>query len=140
MNVTQHKQQRTISLTLRAAAISAVLILGGCATERPIAVQGLEQRIETARTESDHRDLAATYEQQASVDKESAERHRRFAQNYAKSFTPVPPWGSRGGSVPKVNPTMVKHCENLANLYEQASMANLELAAEHRRAAGVSAK
>ena len=30
---------------------------------------------------------------------------------------------------------MVKHCENLADLYEQASKANLDLAAEHRSAA-----
>lgn len=135
MNMTQRKQQRAISLTLVAVAISAALILGGCATEKPTTVQGLDQRIENARTESDHRDIAATYEQQAKLDKESAETHRRFAQSYAKSWTPVPPWGSRGASVPKGNPTMVKHCENLASLYDQASKANVELATEHRRAA-----
>ena len=140
MDMIQSKQQRTIPLTLVAVAISAVLILGSCATAGPVAPQGMEQRIESMRTESDHRDIAATYEQQANADKAASEQHRRLAQSYAKSLTPVVPWGNRGGSVPKGNPSMVRHCENLANLYEQASKANLELAAEHRAAAGSGTK
>ena len=135
MDMTQSKHRRTISLTLIATAILAVLILGGCATERPVALQNLEQRIENARSETEHRDIANTYDQQASLDKASAEKHRKLAQSYAKSWTPAPPWNNTGGSVSKGNPAMVKHCENLAGLYEQASKANLELAAEHRRAA-----
>ena len=134
MDMIQSIQQRTLPLTLVAVAISAVLILGSCATAGPVAPQGMEQRIESMRTESDHRDIAATYEQQANADKAASEQHRRLAQSYAKSLTPVVPWGNRGGSVPKGNPSMVRHCENLANLYEQASKANLELAAEHRAA------
>ena len=135
MYMTQSNHRRTISRALSATVILAVLIVGGCATDRPVAPQGLEQRIENARSETEHRDIANTYDQQASLDKASAEKHRKLAQSYAKSWTPAPPWNNKGGSAIKGNPTMVKHCENLASLYEQASKANLELAAEHRRAA-----
>ena len=135
MRTTNSNKRGIATLPGIATALAAVIILGGCATQGPSSPQGIEQRIENARTESDHKDVAGTYEQQASIDKESSEKHRRFALSYAKSWTPAPPWSNRGGTVPKGNPMMVKHCENLANLYEQASKANLELAAEHRRAA-----
>ena len=135
MRNTHSNNRSRATLPLIAVAFSAALILGGCATDKPLAPQGIEQRIENARTESDHKDVAATYEQQASIDKESSVKHRRLALSYANSWTPAPPWNSRGGSVTKGNPMMVRHCENLANLYEQASKANLELAAEHRSAA-----
>lgn len=133
MRNTHSNKRSSATLPLIAVAFSAALILGGCATDKPTAAQGIEQRVENARTESDHKDVAAIYEQQASIDKESAEKHRRLARTYATSFYPSPPWGSRGGTVPKGNPMMVNHCENLANLYDQASKANLELATEHRR-------
>lgn len=135
MNMPQSNKRRFLSPPLAAGIFFAALVLGGCATERPIALQGLEQRIENARTEADHRDIAAVYEQQASTDKASAEKHRKFAEAYAKSWTQGVPWTRGAGNVPKGNPAMVKHCENLANLYEQAAKTNLELAAEHRRAA-----
>ena len=135
MNMTQSKQRRSTTLAIGAAAISALFIVGGCATERPTTNQNLEQRIENARTETDHRDIANTYDQQANADKALAEKHRNFAKSYAKSWTPAPPWNNKGGATTKGNPAMVKHCENLANLYEQASKANLELAASHRSAA-----
>lgn len=135
MRLTQNSNRHATCLGLTAIALSALVILGGCATQGPSPPQDIEQRVENARTESDHKDVASTYEQQAGIDKASSERHRRLALTYAKSWIPAPPWNSRGGAVPKGNPMMVRHCENLANLYEQASKANLELAAEHRRAA-----
>ena len=135
MNMTQSNHRRPTTLAIGAIAISALFIVGGCATERPTTNQSLEQRIENARTETDHRDIANTYDQQASADKALAEKHRNFAKSYAKSWTPAPPWNNKGGATIKGNPAMVKHCENLANLYEQASKANLELAASHRSAA-----
>ena len=135
MNMTQSKQQRTISVPLVAIAFAAALILGGCATGKPVALQGMEQRVENARTVSDHQDIAAGYEQQANTDKASADQHRKLALSYAKSWNPVVlPANRTSGSVPKGNPSMVRHCEHLANLYDQASKANLELAAEHRQA------
>ena len=140
MNMIQGNPRRISSLPVIAIAFVAALLLAGCATERPLAPQGVEQRVENARTASDHLDVAATYEQQANADKKSAGQHRRLAQSYAKSWSPVVPWSRGGGKAPIGNPTMVKHCENLANLYEQASKANLELAAEHRRAAVGDAK
>ena len=100
-----------------------------------MAPEGMEQRVENARTARDHQDIAATYEQQMHADKESAERHRKLVQVYAK-WNPLAPWGRTSGSGPRGNTAMVSHCENLVHLYAQASKANLELAAEHRRAAG----
>ena len=135
MNMIQSKRRRRTTLAIGAGVVSALFIVGGCATERPTTNQNLEQRIQSARTETDHRDIANTYDQQATADKALAEKHRNFAKSYAKSWTPTPPWNNKGGVTIKVNPAMVKHCENLANLYEQTSKANLELAAEHRSAA-----
>ncbi len=135
MTIIRSSKRPLTPLTITAIALSALVVLGGCATQGPSSPQGIEQRVESARTESDHKDVASTYEQQAGVDKESSEKHRRLALTYANSWTPAPPWNSRGGTVPKGNPMMVRHCENLASLYEQASKANRELATEHRRAA-----
>lgn len=136
MNTTRTNQQRTLSLPIVAIAFTAALILGGCATDKPIAPQGMEQRVENAHTASDHRDLAAAYEQQANTDREAAEKHRKLTLVYAKSWNPVVSLqGRTSATVPTGNPSMVRHCEHLADLYEQASKANLELAAEHRRAA-----
>ena len=140
MKITLSNKRRIAALPFLAVAVMAVILLGGCTTQGPISPQGIEQRIENARTESDHKDVAATYERQAGIDKESSEQHRRSALAYAKSWTPAPPWSNRGGTVPKGNPMMVRHCENLANLYEQASKVNMELALEHRRASVGDAK
>ncbi len=135
MRITQRSKRHTTFLALTTIAVSTLIILGGCATQGPSTPQGIEQRAENARTEIDHKNVASMYEQQAGIDKESSEKHRRLALTYAKSWTPAPPWNNRGGTVPKGNPMMVRHCENLANLYAQASKANFELATEHRRAA-----
>lgn len=59
---------------------AAFLILGGCATEGPIEPAGLEQKIEAARTRSDHQEPAVIYERQAAVDREATARHRASAR------------------------------------------------------------
>lgn len=137
------------TLSLLAIAISAALASGGCATEGPVPLDGMEQRVLSARTESDHRELAVAYEQQALRDRESSERHRKLALSYAQSQGPVVTWGHttrRGpigpilGSTASDNAVLVGHCENLAKLYAQASSVNLELAAAHRQASAAATK
>jgi hypothetical protein len=113
-------------LVLGAGAVLAVamLTLVGCAAEAPVKPAGLEQKIETARTRADHEEIASLYEQQAGTDKAAAERHRRLARTYERS------WTDRGGQT-----NMARHCENLARTYQQAAEENLALAKEHRQAA-----
>ena len=137
------RNRRSVAaLSFLAIAMSAALVLGGCATEGPIALDGLGERAMNARTENDHRELASAYEQQAGLDRDSSERHRKLALAYAKSWSPVVPWshttaraiGDSGLGRPIGNTALAGHCENLANLYAQASSANLELAVPHRQA------
>lgn len=139
MKVTLNKRSVT-STSLLAIAMSAALISGGCATQGPVALDNASERAMNARTERDHLELASAYEQQARVDKESSENHRKLALSYAKSWSPVVPWSSTAGRGPVGNPALVRHCENLANLYAQASSANLELAVAHRQASAGATK
>lgn len=133
MKVTR-KIRGVASSSLVAIAFSAAMSLGGCATAGSVGLDGVAERSANARTESDHRELAAIFEQQADRDKESSEQHRRLAQSYAKSWSPAAPWSHATGKGPAGNPALVKHCENLKSLYAQASAANLALAAAHRQA------
>lgn len=134
------RQMRSVaSFSFLAIAFSSTLALGGCVSEGPIALDGIEQRAMSARTESDHLELAAAFEQQADRDRDSSERHRRLALDYAKSWSPLVPWSHatvRGPilNAASANTVLAGHCENLAKLYAQAASANLELAAAHRQA------
>lgn len=134
------RRMRSIaSLSFLAIALSSALALGGCASEGPIALDGIEQRATSARTESDHRELATAFEQHADRDKDSSARHRQLALAYAKSWSPLVPWSHatvRGpvGNAVSGNTVLAGHCENLAKLYAQAASGNLELAAAHREA------
>ncbi len=107
------------------ALLATTLILGGCIAQEPKKTSGIEQRIESANSSSDHQAIAAEYEKQAATDKATSRMHRDLANKYKyltghKSFAP--------GS-------LSQHCSNLAKLYEQAAAENLELAKLHREAA-----
>lgn len=111
---------------------AAVLILGGCATEGPVELAGLEQKIEAARARSDHQELATIYERQTVTDRESSERHRASARAYERGWKWSEP---RGGmvSAKTANRHLIDHCENLARLYQLAADENTSMAKEHRR-------
>jgi hypothetical protein len=114
--------------------VAAFLILGGCAIEGPVAPAGLEQKIESARTRSDHQELADIYERQAAVDREAMERHRASARAYERGWV----WsGPRGGivSANTANRHLIVHCENLARLHKLAADENVAMAKEHRQLA-----
>lgn len=117
--------QRWSTMGLGAVLPAALLVLSGCAVEGPVKPAGLEQKIESARSRSDHEEIASLFEQQAGVDKAAAERHRGLARAYARSGNPRVP----------ANPGMISHCENLARTYGQAADENLALAKMHRQAA-----
>lgn len=106
------------------ALIVATAALGGCAVQRPGPPPGLEQKIETATSRSDHEDIATQYERQASNDAEAAKRHYGYAATYRKNISP------RSGIASNEN--LAKHCEALARTYEQAAEQNRALARLHR--------
>jgi type IV pilus biogenesis protein CpaD/CtpE len=124
------RNQRWFDAGLVVLAAAVVLTLGGCATQTPVSPtmgkgDGLEQRIESARTRADHEAIASVYEQQAGADKASSERHRGLARAYARAGNPRVP----------TNPALISHCETLARTYEQAADENLALAKMHRQLA-----
>lgn len=113
---------------------TVLLTLGGCATDGPVEVAGLEQKIEAARTRTDHQELAVIYERQAAVEMEAKERYRASARAYERGWK----WsGPRGGMVSArtANRHLIDHCENLARLHQLAADENVAMAKEHRRLA-----
>ena len=104
----------------------AVLALGGCTGEGPVKPAGLEQKIESARTQADFEEIASAYEAQARLDRAAAERHRGLARAYRAG-----PSSNRGGQA-----NMAIHCESLARTYQQASEENQALAKEQRQMTG----
>jgi hypothetical protein len=110
---------------LGALLAAALLVLSGCAVEGPLKPAGLEQKIESARSRSDHEEIASLFEQEAGVDRAAAAmRHRGLARAYDRP-------GALGGN----GPAMGTHCRNLARTYEQAAEENLVLAKMHRQVA-----
>ena len=114
---------------------AAVLILGGCPAEGPVKSAGLEQKIEAARTRADHQEIAAAYEQQAGIDREAMERHRKLARAYEQGWVWAPPRAGGVSSGRRENQRLIAHCENLARMYQQAAEENLALAKQHRQMA-----
>ena len=128
-----------MSMSLRWLVLCAVaLTLSGCATEGPVdpvKTAGLAQKIESARSGVDHRELAAIYEQQAGADRESAARHRDLARAYERGWVWAGPKVGGVVSARRGNQSLIEHCENLERIYRQAAEENGALAKEHRRLA-----
>jgi len=112
-----------------------VLFLNGCPAEKPVTSAGLEQKIETARTRADHKEIAAAYEQQANVDMEAMERHRKLARAYEQGWVWAPRGADGVSSAGRKNRSLMAHCENLTRMYQQAAEENLALAKQHRQMA-----
>ena len=106
------------------ALVGAAITVAGCASQRPVPPAGLDQKIEHAISRADHEGLASQYEQQAAVASAAATRHKGYAAIYRKNTSP------RSG--PEAHVTLAKHCESLAQAYEQAASENLAMARLHR--------
>lgn len=115
--------RRRLVVVAGSALVASALSLGGCAGEGPVKAAGLEQKIESARTQADFEEIASAYETQASLDRAAAERHRGLARAYKAA-----PSSNRGGQA-----NMAIHCESLARTYQQAAEENLALAKEQRQ-------
>ena len=119
MPMIRRRLMRVAAFALAATALS----LGGCAGEGPVKPTGLEQKIESARTQADFEEIASAYEAQAKIDMVAADRHRRLARSYRAA-----PSSNRGGQA-----NMALHSENLARTYQQAAEENMSLAKEQRQ-------
>jgi hypothetical protein len=108
--------------------VGAAIALSGCASRAPGLPAGVEQKIENATSGPDHANIASQYERQAAVDAAAAKRHLRYAAIYRKNQTP------RSGA--EAHETLARHCEDLAQTYEQAANQNLIMANLHRKLAG----
>lgn len=112
---------RWITGSALAIMVTASSILAGCASVPAASVTGLEQQVQSASTRSDHERIASAYEQQAGVERASAQRHERMARAYRQ--------GRSAAS------GMATHCDNLARMYTQTGDELLGLAKMHRQMA-----
>ncbi|NUZ08508.1 hypothetical protein [Piscinibacter koreensis] len=104
-------------------ALAGGVIVAGCATQLPQAPAGIEQKIETASSRSDHEDVALQYERQAIVDAAAAKRHKGYAATYRRNTAPR--------SSAQAHETLARHCDRLSQTYEQAAEENIALAKLH---------
>jgi hypothetical protein len=109
------------------ALAGAAITLAGCATQGATAPAAAEQKIENASSRVDHEGIASRYEAQASADAAAARRHHGYAATYRRNTSPV--------SGPQEHLVLAKHCEKLAQAYQQAADENAALAKLHRELA-----
>ena len=118
MNVNFKSSRRIASLLLLSAA------LAGCASGPFAPAQDPVQRVEAARTASDHQALATYYDQQAAAARASAAEHRKMGSSYSGMYA-----GGRGGA------SMSAHCNAIVRDQESIAMEYEAMAAGHRQMA-----
>jgi hypothetical protein len=100
------------------------VVLAGCATSPNNPPPELVQKIESARTRSDHEGLVATYAQEATAARTKAEEHRKMALMYKGRAV-----SGKGGI------SMPSHCNSIVSQYESIAAEYDGMAVEHRRMA-----
>ena len=107
------------------ALLAVTLFLGGCAFSGSQKAPGMQRLIESARTNTDHVELAAYFEQEANTLQAKANEHEQMALAYG---APSP-----NGRFQRND--FIRHCNYLASKYREAAGENLALAKLHRRIA-----
>lgn len=113
----------TVSRRIASALLLSV-VLTGCASGPSAPSPELQQRIESARTRSDHEGLVTYYNQEAAAVRAKAAEHRKMA----KSYQGMAVSGKGGGS-------MQSHCNAIVSSYEGMAVEYDGLAASHRQMA-----
>lgn len=116
-----------MNLKLSRRIVSALLlsvVLAGCASGPNAPWPELQQRIESARTRSDHEGLVTYYNQEAAAARAKAAEHRKMA----KSYQGMAVSGKGGGS-------MQSHCNAIVSSYEGIAAEYDGLATSHRQMA-----
>ena len=119
MNVNLKSSRHIASLVLLS------VVLAGCASGPFATAQDPVQRVEAARTASDHQALATHYDQQAAAARASAADHRKMGSSYSGMYA-----GGRGGA------SMAAHCNNIVRSQESMAAEYEAMAAAHRQLAG----
>lgn len=107
-----------------ASALLLSVVLAGCASGPNAPSPELQQRIESARTRSDHEGLVTYYNQEAAAARAKAAEHRKMA----KSYQGMAVSGKGGGS-------MQSHCNAIVSSYEGIAAEYDGLATSHRQMA-----
>jgi len=107
-----------------ASALLLSVVLAGCASGPNAPPPELQQRIESARTRSDHEGLVTYYNQEAAAARAKAAEHRKMA----KSYQGMAVSGKGGGS-------MQSHCNAIVSSYEGIAVEYDGLATSHRQMA-----
>ena len=110
-----------------AALLAVNVSLSGCISSGSQKPARLQEKIEDARTNTDHEELARYYEQEVNTLQAKAKQHEQQTQAYG------PPTGYA-----RLENDLARHCNYLASKYRDAAEANLALAKLHRRMAAES--
>lgn len=85
----------------------------------------MTQAVQSAKTASDHENLANHYEDEAKQMQAKAAEHKKMAAQYEANKTL---YGKQAQS-------LISHCQGLVRIYEQAAAENMSLAESHRQMA-----
>jgi hypothetical protein len=118
MNVNFKSSRRIASLLLLS------VVLASCASGPFAPPQDPVQRVEAARTASDHQALATYYDQQAAASRASAADHRKMSTSYSGMYA-----GGRGGA------SMSAHCNEIVRNQERIAAEYDAMAIAHRQMA-----
>ena len=115
------------------AIAAAVGLLSSCSvTPHPM---DMTQVIQNAKSRDDHEALAKHYEDAAREFRDKAEDHKKRLDRYEAIAATENPFRSRMGerdsTYSKQAPSLISHCRNLVQLYEQAAAQNAAMAKAH---------
>lgn len=110
--------------TMTSLALVALLGLFGACSINPHSMD-MTQAVQSARTPSDHENLAEHYQDSAKEMQAKADEHKKLLAQYE----------ANKGLYGKQAATLISHCQGLIRIYEQAAKENLAMAASHRQMA-----
>ena len=126
---------------MKTAVYLAIAVAFGLLVSCSVAPHPMDmtQAIQSAKTRDDHEALAKHYEDAAREFREKAEEHKKRLARYEAIAATENPFRSRIGErdsiYSKQAPSLISHCRNLVQLYEQAEEQNTAMAKAHRNIA-----
>ena len=110
--------------TLISLALVASLGLFGACSINPHSMD-MTQAVQSARTPSDHENLAKHYQDSAKEMQAKVDEHKKLLAQYEVNK----------GLYGKQASTLISHCQGLIRIYEQAAKENVAMADAHRQMA-----
>ena len=107
----------------RLAVLALLGLLGAC-TINPHSMD-MTQAVQSAKTRSDHEDLAKHYEDAAKDMRAKVDEHKKLLAQYQ----------GKKDLYGKHAKDLMNHCQGLIRVYEQAEADNLSMAKSHREIA-----